>query len=69
VQKWEATKAFILGQAEANKYLGGVGVFKNNDPKHDSYGKYFVVYKKGQTGWEGFASAAKPGIGRTLGDK
>jgi hypothetical protein len=71
VKNWDVQKAFILGKASANKYLGGVTVemSKGDEDKNPNYGKYFVIYKEGVTGFEGIASAAKPGIGATLGKK
>jgi len=67
VKNWDVQKAFILGKASANKYLGGITVSKSGDGPNE--GKYFVVYKEGATGFEGIVSAAKPGIGSTLGKK
>jgi hypothetical protein len=67
VKNWDVQKAFILGKASANKFLGGITVSQSKDGPNK--GKYFVVYKEGMTGWEGIASSAKPGIGRTLGNK
>jgi hypothetical protein len=59
MQKWDVVKAFLMGKASANKFLGGLRTSKSK-----SDGLLYVVYDEGATGFEAIASSTKPGIGR-----
>lgn len=50
--KWEVHKAFLMGQAAANRFRGGLRVQKGRD------GRIYIVYDEKSTGFQNLASSA-----------
>ena len=56
-EKWEQVKSFLMGQAYANKYRGGLRVQKGGGADK----RFFIVYDNKNAGFQDMASGAAAG--------